>query len=79
MHTPVARAVGIELKAGFQYRTKLREERGHYILFAEAVRNQIEIRVLRDLALLGRDKSSRSTEHRLCMADEALVGVMPGA
>ena len=42
MHAAITRAIGVELESSLSNGTKLRDERRHYILLAEAVRNQIE-------------------------------------
>ena len=64
-------------------------EARHHIAAAEAVREQVELRILRrararrpearQIDRVGNKEAARAAEGRMTMAAEALIGIMPGA
>src|ERR1700724_2288994 len=82
MDAAIARAVWFSLEADFPDRTKLLLERRDHIAFAEAVGDQAEHRVFRRqrraLAGVGDEEAARAAQGRLGMAQQALLGIVPG-
>src|SRR5262249_25525585 len=82
MDAAIGRAVGIVFEADLPDRAVLLLERRHHISFAEAVGHQAKQRVFRwlrrALAGIGDDEAARAAQGRLGMAQQALVGIVPG-
>src|SRR5215831_8751174 len=83
MNAAIARTVGLVLETYLANRAVLRLERRDNVLLAEAQRNQPKLRVFRRQRLcvsrIRHEEPTRSTQRRLSMAGEALIGVVAGA
>ncbi|HEY4847426.1 MAG TPA: hypothetical protein VIH87_06420 [Methylocella sp.] len=83
MHAAVAGSVGIKLESNLSNGAELLLEGRSDILNAETTRNQPEQGIFRPqrrvLTRIGDEKSPRTPQCRLSMAQEALVRIVPGA
>src|SRR5215467_14634282 len=83
MHSAISRTVCVELETHFPDGAELFLEDRDYVLLSEAMWNQPELRILRllrnGIARIWNYEPARSTQNRVSMTDEALIGVMPRA
>src|SRR5262249_36675549 len=83
VYSAVTRAVRLVFEAYLANRAVLRLERGNDVSFAETQRDQPKLRVFWGqwfgFARVGHEKAARSTQRRLGMASEALIGIVPRA
>jgi len=79
MYAAISSAVRVKLESHFTYGPELLLKRRDYVLPGKAVGNEPKLWIFRRLRNRVRrvrnDKPARSSQHRLSVADKALVGV----